>query len=256
MKIKFFTASLPSAAHPEENQDTFFIDKENNTAGVFDGIGGIAGGKEAATWTKKCFESSLVLESLESVFRKCHFLLKEKGEAAFGNQVGTTAALVKIYPHEAEPLVIWGSVGDSRVFRFSSQRLLQISIDDSLIIQALEKGWIDQVKAESIDQAERLKGFNKVESGLFKSRNVITQALGMGIMEPRIGKFTGKEGDLIILTSDGVHGNLTKRQIEEILQKNPKNPAKKLAEAAFQVSQGVSLRATQDDITAVVLKLE
>ena len=255
MKLKFFTASAPSVAHPEENQDTFFIDKKEMEAGIFDGIGGIAGGKEAAGWASQCFKDRLVLESMERSFNECHVILKEKGQEAFGHEIGTTVAVVKIYPRETESLVIWGTVGDSRVYQFSSQRLLPVSTDDSLVIQALEKRWMTAARAERIDQAESLKGFNKIETGLFKSRNIITQALGLGLIKPRIGKFKAKPGETIVLTTDGVHNNLTNKQIEQILQKPPKDPAKELVKTAFQVSQTASLRASRDDITAVVLEL-
>ncbi len=75
-------------------------------------------------------------------------------------------------------------------YQFRSERLLPVSTDDSLVIQALEKRWLTAAKAESIDQAESLKGFNKIETGLFKSRNIITQALGLGLIKPRIGSLT------------------------------------------------------------------
>jgi len=256
MKIKFFSASLPCAAHPSENQDTFFIDKENNSAGVFDGIGGIAGGKKAATWCAQCFKSRANLKSLEAVFRECHYILKEKGEEAFGHQIGTTAAMVRIYPRDSESVVVWGSVGDSRVYHFSNLGLLQISVDDSVVTQAFEKGWLNQAKAERIRQAEDLKGFSKLEKDLFQGRNIITQAVGLGAMNPRIGKFKARKGDLIILTSDGVHDNLINKEIAQILQKGSPDPAKELVEAAEAVSKGSSLRAKPDDITAIVVKLE
>jgi len=255
MKLKFFTASLPSATHPKENQDAYFVDEKEAAAGIFDGVGGFAGGKEAAGWSSQCFRDRLVLESMERTFNECHVILKEKGQEAFGHEIGTTVAVVKIYPREAESLVIWGSVGDSRVYQFSSQRLLPVSTDDSLVVQALEKRWLTAAKADRIDQAESLKGFNKVETGLFKSRNIITQALGLGLIKPRIGKFKAKPGERIVLTTDGVHANLTNKQIEQILQNNPANPARELVKAAAAVSQGTSLRANRDDITAVVVKL-
>ena len=255
MKLKFFTASLPSENHPEENQDAWFVDQKEAAAGVFDGVGGFTGGKEAANWASQCFKDRLVLESLERTFNECHVILKEKGQEAFGHEIGTTVAVVKLYPREAESLVIWGSVGDSRIYQFSSQRLLPVSVDDSLVVQALEKRWLTAAKADRIDQAESLKGLNKIEAGLFKSRHIITQALGLGLIKPRIGKFKAKTGEMIILTTDGIHANLTNKHIEQILQESSANPAQELVKAAAAVSQGTSLRANRDDITVVVVKL-
>ena len=257
MKLKFFTASISSISHPKENQDAYFIDEKEGMAGVFDGVGGLSHAGQAASWAASCFQTELRLESLEKTFQKCHLTLKEKGIEAFGREGATTVAIVKIYPtKETESLVVWGSVGDSRIYHLTSEGLQQVSISDSLVTQALEKGWINQSKAEKINQATSLKGFNEVEKGLFQSRNILTQALGIGIFQPRIGKFKVKKGETVTLTTDGVSDNLTEKEISGILKQAVKDPAKALVETAAKVPQSTSLRAKPDDITAIVLRFE
>ena len=257
MKLNYFAASIPSISHPKENQDAYFIDEKEGMAGVFDGVGGLSHAGQAASWAASCFQTELRLESLEKTFQKCHMTLKEKGIETFGREGATTVAIVKIYPtKETESLIVWGSVGDSRIYHLTSERLQQVSICDSLVTQSLEKGWINQAKAGKIDQATNLKGFNEVEKGLFQGRNVLTQALGIGIFQPRIGKFKVKKGESVILTCDGVTNNLTEKEIFTILKQSEKDPAKALVEAAAKISQGISLRAKADDMTALVIKFE
>ena len=84
---------------------------------------------------------------------------------------------------------------------------------------------------------------------------MVTQALGIGEMSPNIGKFKALIGDLIILTSDGVHDNLTNAQMEKILIQKPPNPAKKLVEESVVVSEGRTIRAKADDMTVLVVEL-
>lgn len=256
MKLRLYSATLASSTHPKENQDSFFVDEANCSFGVFDGVGGIEYGNYAASWCAECFRQRIHNVNFEEAFKFCHNFLKEKALKKFSHEIATTAATIKIFPERHNSLAVWGSVGDSRVYHYSSNKLSQVSVDDSLLTQALEKGWIDSVKAEKIDQATDLSGFNKVEKNLFEGRNIITQALGIGEMKPRVGKFNVKKGDLIILTTDGVHDNLMNSEVEEILKKDLKDPAKEFVRVSAQVSDGDSLRAKADDMTAVVVKLE
>lgn len=255
MKLKFYSHSLPSNTHPEENQDALFIDQKNKAAGIFDGIGGLAYGGQAAMSAAEFCKIEISQVGIEKTLENCHRFLKEKGKKEFGKEIATTAAVAQIYLKQTPALIVWGSVGDSRIYHLSSTGFTQASVDDSLITQAMENGWVSNSKAEQINQAEKLRGLNKVEKNLFQSRNLITQALGIGVMTTRVGKFKARKGDRVVLTSDGVHNNLTNLQIEQILKNKPADPAKKLVEEAIFISETDSLRAKSDDMTAVVVEL-
>ena len=255
MKLKFFTASESSATHPSQNEDEIFIEEKNKVAGLFDGLGGLAYGGEAATSAAEFCKVETSQQGIEKTLENCHKFLKEKARKEFGKDIATTGMLVQIYKKQKPVLVIWGSVGDSRIYHFSEGALLQKVSDDSLITQAQERGWISSEKAERINQATDFKGLNKVEKNLFNGRNMITQAIGIGEMNPKIGKFKAQGGDVIILTSDGVHDNLTNASMEDILKQKPLDPAKKLVEEAALVSDGSSIRAKKDDMTALVIEL-
>jgi len=254
MRLKYFTATRASISHPEENQDSFFVDTRNHVAGVFDGVGGLSYGKEAAVSAAEFCKVEINQVGIEKTLTLGHEFLKEKAKKEFGKNIATTAIIAQIYPGQNPAFVVWGSVGDSRTYHFS-EKLNQISQDDSLISQAMENDWISAKKADQINQATDLKDFNKVEKNLFFGRNMITQALGIGVMKPNIGKFKAKKGDAIILTSDGVHDNLTNKQMEEILNQVQKDPAHALVKEAQRVSESDFLRAKPDDMCAVVIEL-
>lgn len=256
MKIKFFTASKPSATHPKENQDAFFADDKNKTFGVFDGVGGVQHGSEAANWCAECFKREAGETGLEKAFESCHNLLNKKAKSTFGHEIATTATVLKISLKRTSALIIWGSVGDSRVYHFIEGHLTQVSTDDSLVTQAIEQGWINRQQAGKINEATSLKELSTTEKSLFEGRNIITQVMGIGETKLKIGKFGVKRGDLILLTTDGVHDNLVNKEIGQILKQNSKDPAESLVEAASRISKGRLLRAKPDDMTAVVVKLE
>lgn len=256
MKIKYFVATRASVAHPKENQDAFFVDEKNKSAGVFDGLGGLPHGKEAATSAAEFCKIEISQNGVEKSLKNCHQFLKEKSKKEYGGKdIATTGTIIQIYSKQFPAYIVWGNVGDSRIYHYLELKLSQETTDDSLITQAENNGWLDARKAEKINQATDLRGLNKIEKNLFNGRQMITQALGIGEMEPRIGKFKAKKGDLIILTSDGVHDNLTTQRIEQILNQKPTDPARKLVEEATFVSESDSIRAKSDDMTAVVVEL-
>ncbi len=255
MKLKFYSFSVASVAHPKENQDAFFTDKKNKSAGVFDGLGGLVHGKEVATSAAEFCKIGISQNGVEKSLKSCHQFLKEKSKKEYGKDIATTGTIIQIYSKQSPAYVVWGNVGDSRIYYYSELKFSQETTDDSLVTQAENRGWLDASKAEKINQATDLKGLNKVEKNLFNGRQMITQALGIGEMKPKIGKFKARKGDLIILTSDGVHDNLTNTQIEKILKEKPADPAKKLVEGSVVISEGRTIRAKADDMTAVVVEL-
>lgn len=255
MPLRYFTASRPSLTHPDSNEDTFFVDSGRRCAGVFDGVGGIEGGGEAARLASRCIQETMISnEKLEKAFVRCHAYLREQGEKRFGHQIATTGVVLLVSLSRGFD-VRWGSVGDSRLYHYHAGSLAQISRDDSLISQALDSGWITRERAEAIQEATGLEELNPIERNLFGARNIVTQSLGIGRLWPQVGAFAVAPGDWLVLTSDGVHDNLTNAEIAAILRKGEGDPAAAIVHAARVVSQGASLRAKPDDLTAVVLEL-
>ena len=255
VKIKYFFSSKVSLSHPKENQDAFFVNLKNKSVGLFDGLGGLVHGKEAATLAAEFCKIGISQNGIEKSLKSCHQFLKEKSKREYGKDIATTGTIIQIYSKASPALIVWGNVGDSRIYHYAKSKLLQKTVDDSLITQAKNSGWLDYQKAEKINQATDLQGLNNVEKNLFNGRQMVTQALGIGEMSPNIGKFKALIGDLIILTSDGVHDNLTNAQMEKILIQKPPNPAKKLVEESVVVSEGRTIRAKADDMTVLVVEL-
>lgn len=251
MSLTYFVHSLPSFHHPELNEDAYFINKKKAVVGVFDGLGGLVGGAEASLSCADCFKKN-VNSNLKETFLKCHQFIKQQARTKFISSIGTTAVVAKIYQRK-KLKVLWASVGDSRIYLYRDGCLHQISRDDSLIAEAVDKGLIENRLACKIDQANSLKDLNQIERKLFATRNIVTQAVGINEIVVHTGEFYLKRKDAIVLTTDGIHDNLTNKQMVKILKSKEKNPAKALVEASFKFSKSRSFRAKPDDMTAVVV---
>lgn len=92
----------------------------------------------------------------------------------------------------------------------------------------------------------------------------MSKALGAPDSDPKSFQFGVKEvrkGDLVLLTSDGVHDNLTHEEIEALLEKakSPEEAAAFIKEAALKRSRedkNKSIRAKPDDVSVVAVEVK
>ena len=126
-------------------------------------------------------------------------------------------------------------VGDSKGFIFREGQLHQMTEDQSLI------GKLIHDKVITPEDAEHLEG----------GRNIILQALGA---EPgvKVGVSTSSlfEGDSVLLCTDGLHGSVRQKEIEEMFARAA-DPGK-LAEDLVREARD---RGGPDNITVVVISV-
>ncbi len=134
--------------------------------------------------------------------------------------MGTTLCCIWILGKE----LLYGHIGDSRIYRYRNQKIELLTKDHSLRQKILSLGY----------------------------RDVLTRALGISaVAEPDIQKTTFLPGDLYLLSSDGLHGALSDRQIESILRNHPS-----LKEAAIELVEAAKKAGSTDNITILMLKNE
>ncbi len=129
-----------------------------------------------------------------------------------------------------------GSVGDSRVYRLSGGRLLQVTADDS---------WASTILAQ--DPTLRPEDIAQ-----HPMRNVLTNVLGgRSSVEVHVTEHTLKDGDVILLCSDGLHGVMDVDTLQQILLKTPEveKAARALVDAALD-------KGSRDNVTALVVRYE
>jgi protein phosphatase len=127
-------------------------------------------------------------------------------------------------------IAYWVHVGDSRLYLLRNRDLTQVTEDQTLARFLLAEGEIT---------AQQLPGHY--------SRHVMDQCVGCGYAEPETGRFKLLAGDILMLSTDGLHREIPEETLSAILKTgvNLQNKAQALVEAAL-ASGG------RDNITVVL----
>src|SRR6185436_18782782 len=183
---------------------------------VADGMGGAAAGEVASAMAADVIFTHLKetwLKDAESTPQRFAFRLKEAVERANAKihqhskdhpevrGMGTTVTAVAVLGNE----LYLAQVGDSRAYLIRDGGAIQLTKDQSLMQRLVEAGELTEEEAE---QSER--------------RNIILQALGP---DPRVKVdltyLPLRRGDLIILCSDGLSGQVKTEEIARIVTDEP-----------------------------------
>lgn len=125
-------------------------------------------------------------------------------------------------------------VGDSRGYVIRKGQIRLATKDQSLVQQLVDVGQISESEAET-----------------HMFRNVILQALGaQSDITPVTGKIRLKQGDLVLLCSDGLSGKLRAEDIQRIVSGTNGD----LAKACDALVQEANNRGGEDNITVVLAR--
>lgn len=284
--------SSASDRHPERNEDSLIVDQQRGLAAVFDGVGGSTAGEIASQvarrvirqgW-KRIFQqlqprlpstfleyydtldlhsilSHLVQEAHEQIrLAEAPPAVKDAQRTGTEDQATTVALALLCRQQNTEGYtMVYASVGDSRIYLLREDRSFTcLTCDDSFLTMLVQDHRISEIDALRIDQASHLEELSETELTYFNKRNGITQALG----DPQapiihIDQISISPGDRILLCTDGIHDNLTNRELEEIVRCGARTTtARILVEHAVKRSRQASsimMRAKPDDMSAVVL---
>ena len=213
---------------------------------VADGMGGAAAGELASEMATDTIYSHLVKmwgADKEATPQKFAYRLKEAVEVANTHihtyakahpevrGMGTTTTAVGAL---AEHIYLT-QVGDSRAYLIRNGQAVQLTKDQSLMQRLVEAG---ELTEEEAAQSER--------------RNIILQALGP---DPKVKvDLTHQDlrrGDVLVLCSDGLSGQVKKEEIAEIATKGPD-----LAAACETLIALANERGGPDNITAIIARFD
>ena len=198
---------------------------------VADGMGGEARGEYAAEIMRRklvdLHPNHDNKEKLVNLVVEADLVLSsevDKNPALEG--MGTTVTAVLLRNGNAR----WVHVGDSRLYLWRAQRLIQVTKDQNMAQFLLEEGEITEEEAR-----------------IHPSRNLLDQCVGCGECEPETGRLKVKSGDLILLTTDGLHGEISLETMTSILASpaNIETKARSLIQAALDAGG-------RDNITVVI----
>jgi protein phosphatase len=211
---------------------------------VADGMGGAAAGEVASRMAADAVFSHMTTvwpEDNEISAQRFAYRMKEAVELA-NNRIhtharehpevrgmGTTATVAGIFASD----LYLAQVGDSRAYLIRDGQITQITKDQSLMQRLVEAGEITEEEAE---QSER--------------RNIILQALGP---DPRVKvdltRQSLRRGDLLVLCSDGLSGQVKKEEIAEIAGSTPE-----LMDLCAKLIDLANERGGPDNITAIAAR--
>jgi serine/threonine protein phosphatase PrpC len=209
---------------------------------VCDGMGGAAAGEVASQMAVESIAETLEGSeplSRDLFARRLRRAIEEANDRIYAqardNQnergMGTTCTAVAL----VDGTLVVGQIGDSRCYVLRGDRLVQVTKDQSLAWQLMEAGAMT---------AEEAKGFEHA--------NIILQALGVQErVEVVLSQVELRRGDVVLVSSDGLHGPVSDEEILQILKEEPdvKQASDRLVSRALE-------REGPDNVTVVLARFD
>lgn len=269
--------SIASESHPKRNEDSYFI-ASSGAIGVFDGLGGHPGSQlasqVAARVCQEYLEDYTAAQTPYDAAQHLFTALIEANSAIRHEQergklgIATTAILAQVFFDEnAGNYVQFAYSGDSRGYVLRDTTYTYVSIDHAASTKNLPIA--DQRRIQRhLGAVYRQDQVDPYEWPHLYQRNVIAHCLD-GFAEPHITLDTVPlmSGDKLLLTSDGIHDNLTLKEIRSTLASHSlaapeelvaqalersKEPRRGEIEVEGEIFEVEYIRPKSDDMTAVV----
>lgn len=225
------------------NQDSWLA--QDPLFAVADGMGGNAEGELASTTALEVLSNALSPEALDAIdpnpaelvgaIRAAAEAVASLGEKGDPAAPGTTLCGTLTIDQDG-PQWLTFNIGDSRAYLIAAGSILQLTTDHSAVQEAKE--FAKRTGAELV----------------LPPSNVITRALGAAMPELPQADYVltpMREGDVVVLCSDGVHGALSEQDFIDIASQDVS--AQEIANAL--VDRAIE-GGTRDNATALVIRAQ
>lgn len=251
MKIQYAGATHVGMKR-DHNEDNLMLLPEMNLFVVADGMGGHSSGEVA---------SRIAVDTLKSFFEETDgddditWPFKQEKELSYDENrlaaavklanrnifetaladvrfkgMGTT--FVGILTTEEHALV--AHVGDSRCYRVREGKIEQITEDHSLL-----------------NDYKKIQKMTAEEEAAFPHKNIIVRALGMkDAVDVDVQRVQPRSGDIMVLNSDGLNGEVPDQQILDIVQGHVDD----LDKAVEGLIQAACENGGKDNVTVILVK--
>lgn len=229
----------------EGNEDALFVLPEQQLYIVADGVGGHNSGELASRMAVGYIAQYVALHPLSAIkekpllrayFRKCfeganELIYKKAKRDKENGGMATTAVLCYL----GENMAYVVNVGDSRAYLIRDEGILQITEDHTCVQSMLKSGLISEEQALS-----------------HPDRNMITRAIGgEPTVKPDFFMFDVCGGDIILLCTDGLYGEMSSERILELAQA-PKTMHRLANELVDEANQ----QGGKDNISVICIKIQ
>ncbi len=236
----------------DHNEDNLLLVPEHNLFVVADGMGGHSSGevasKIAVDTLKTFFDDTAKDDDVTWPFKLDKNLGYDENRLTAGVKLanrniyeaaqadarykgmGTTCVGMLWVDDKA----IVGHAGDSRCYRIRSGTITPITEDHSLL-----------------NDYRKIQALTPEEEAAFQYKNIIVRALGMKeAVAVDINNVTPEPGDILLLCSDGLSGEVTDPQILALVEKHKDN----LEEAVQVLIKAACDNGGKDNVTVVLVK--
>ena len=233
------------------NEDAFYYQKRYEYGKPYlciiaDGMGGHNAGEVASrmavTEINKFIEKNLnkqeyySLKDYEDLIKEAFLhaneeVYKKSMDSKECIGMGTTLTAVLIIEYN----MIIGHVGDSRVYIIRNESMKRITSDHSYVAELIKNGTIKPEEANKHPQ-----------------KNLITRAIGTGEkIDVDINVFDIKNGDYILMCTDGLSNMLDEDEIFDVVKSD-----KKLEERCSELIDLVNNKGGYDNITVIIVEVD
>ncbi len=225
----------------ERNEDAVSWDSADGWAVLADGMGGHLAGDVASRLAVTTLEqqfrgmaaegsTDVAAERVAAAVVEANRLIHDQAEADIHcHNMGATleAALF------TGDMLISAHVGDSRLYRYRGEELVQLSHDHSLVQELVDEGMM-----------------SREEAAASSHKNVITRALGLEErVEVDLMQFPLSAGDIYLFCSDGLSDKLSDSEMGAFLQ------GEELMDIAQALVNEANARGGEDNISVILVRI-
>lgn len=231
-------ASTHTGLVRKKNEDRYLI-REITGGSVLLAVADGMGGETAGDYAAELILSIIADVQQGAVENEQHISqLVKNADRAISDKVEMNSALegmgsTVICALVRDDIFYWAHVGDSRLYVLREKELTRVTTDQNMAQFLLEEGDITTEEAR-----------------LHPSRNQLDQCVGCGDCIPETGRMEIKTGDLLILTTDGLHGEITTETISSILT----SPTDIETKAKFLIQAALDAGG-KDNMTMVIAEI-
>lgn len=180
----------------DEQQDRYLLassdDGDCHLLAVADGAGGHIGGAAAAQTAIDCISENLsalwLSDDPDTFIRKLILECNERVVASAGGDLSCTTLVMVLIKGEE---LYWGHVGDSRLYLIRDSKVVAKTID------------------HSVAELQGQRAFNQANAAEGVAANGLYMCLGAPTnIVPEVSSSVAREGDTLLLCSDGLWGQL------------------------------------------------
>lgn len=237
---------LHNIGNRKSQQDSLGITETENGifAVVADGMGGLSDGDKVSQKIVMTMLQDAVVPGPSPVENRLFAMISHANHEVnrmlgAANQYKSGSTAIAILTEEDG--FHWVSVGDSRIYLYRGQRLMQLNKEHTYEADLLCQAVNGEISFEEVKRNPKRKG--------------LTSFVGMGELKLVDGsqrKVLKQKGDILLLMSDGVFNTLFEEEICQILStsKNAKEMAEKMEGQVLSHQN-----PKQDNFTAVIIEL-